>query len=984
MPSVVPSIISFKDRALAARSLAALYEAYVTSGSVFPVNRFAGVVEDLLADSPDPDLALVNLLRFVEASFSRAALFNDLVQYRPFLELLLTLFASSRYLADILVREPELFRWLTGGDLLDRPLDPAELREEFRRPREMFSHPDRMLDAVKRIHRRAILRIGAQDLLGRADVASVTAQLSDLADAVLDAVLDIASLQLRERLPASGVPAAPGQGFAVLALGKLGGRELNFSSDIDILLVYTEDGTVKDREGREVSSLEYYNRLAELLVQDLSEPTAEGHLYRVDTRLRPESGMSPLARSLQSYLLYYESRGELWERQMLIKARPAAGDLKLGREFVRQLQPFIYPRTFFHHPADAVARIKARIEAKIGDQKNIKLRAGGIRDIEFIVQVLQLVNGGKHPDLREGNTLQAIAALQARGFLSGDESTDLTRAYTMFRTLEHRLQIMANLQTHTVPDDPQTLSALARRLGFLHGPALGTALNRHLNGVRALFDQVMNVRSSTREGGIKAVIDGSLSEEEAAGVLAGFGLADLRGAARAIRALTGTSLSGQQDLDARTRASFREIAPEFFQEVAETPDPDLTLRDFSLLAASQTVPRQLFDALGHPGFRRLILEIASMSPRLVRGLARNPLLLDAVIANVQALAEGLPMDLPHTGNLLEFKNYQELRSGLRYILRFTPLTGLTGELASLADFVVTTVITRETRRARKLPLAVFALGKFGTRELNFDADLDLLFIAAPASAARQTSIEQAASSLMGQLSAVSEKGRLYQVDARLRPEGRNAPLVTDLPAYGEYLQRRASFWERQSLTRARFVCGDRAVGEEAGRLIQTFAFESPLPPGWVGQIETMRKKMETRHRTRGESPLDIKLGPGGMADIEFMVQMIQLKHGPARPPLRFGSTPALLAREDLPELTDVDRSLLLETYLWFRKTETLLRLTLEEKTSLLPEGPKLETLSRCAERMDGRSFRTRVETSMIRVRELFESFCRRLTGENNR
>ncbi|HEX9006851.1 MAG TPA: hypothetical protein VF889_06130, partial [Bacteroidota bacterium] len=226
MPSVVPTAIPFKDRALAARSLAALYEAYVTSGSVFPVDRFAGAAEDLLADSPDPDLALVNLLRFVEASFSRAALFNDLVQYRPFLELLLTLFASSRYLADILVREPELFRWLTGGDLLDRPLDPAELREEFRRPREMFTHPDRMLDAVKRIHRRAILRIGAQDLLGRADVASVTAQLSDLADAVLDAVLDIASLQLHERLPVSGFPAPPASsapgtpgGFAVLALG---------------------------------------------------------------------------------------------------------------------------------------------------------------------------------------------------------------------------------------------------------------------------------------------------------------------------------------------------------------------------------------------------------------------------------------------------------------------------------------------------------------------------------------------------------------------------------------------------------------------------------------------------------------------------------------------------------------------------------------------------------------------------------------------
>ncbi len=837
MPSAVPADIPFKDRAFAARSLAALHEAFITAGSVFPVDRFVRPVEDLLADSPDPDLALVNLLRFVEASFSRAALFNDLVQFRPFLELLVTLFGSSRYLADILVREPELFRWLTGSDALTSPVDPAGLREEFRRTREMFSRPGRMLDAVKRIHRRTILRIGAQDLMGRADLASVTAQLSDLADAVVDAALGIAALQLRERFPVPPTPSTE-TGLSVLALGKLGGRELNFSSDIDILLVYDQDGTVTDRHGKEVASLEYYNKLAELLVQDLTQSSEEGHLYRVDTRLRPESGMAPLARSLRSYLLYYEARGELWERQMLIKARPAAGDLQLGREFISQLQPFIYPRTFFQHPADAVARVKARIEAKIGDQKNIKLRAGGIRDIEFIVQVLQLLNGGKYPELREPNTLRAIDALNARGLLSDAESKTLTAAYTMFRMLEHRLQIMANLQTHTVPDDPQTLSALARRLGFPHGPALGASLAGRLKEVRSLFDQVMGARTGAGEGGIRAVIDGSLSEEEAAGVLAGFGLTDLRSAARAIRTLTGTGLSGQQDLDARTRAAFRTIAPEFFREIAATPDPDLTLRDFGLLTASQTVPRQLFDALSYPRFRRLVLEIASMSPRLVRGLARNPLLLDAVISDVQGLAEGLPLDLPRTQDLLEFKNHQELRSGLRYILRFASLTGLTAELTSLAEFVVTTTLTRETRRARKLPLAVFALGKFGTRELNFDADLDLLFIAAPAGDAQRTRLEQTASSLMGRLSEVSERGRLYQVDARLRPEGRNAPLVTDLPAYGEYLRRRASLWERQSLTRARFVCGDRQVGEEAARLIGSFVFESPSPP--VGSLRSRR------------------------------------------------------------------------------------------------------------------------------------------------
>ncbi len=268
------------------------------------------------------------------------------------------------------------------------------------------------------------------------------------------------------------------------------------------------------RMGASSSHHEYFNKLAERLVQNISQPSGEGYLYRVDTRLRPESGAGPLARSLRSFLVYYESRGELWERQMLIKARPVGGDAALGRQFIDLLQPFVYPRTFFHHPAESIARIKARIEAKVGDEENIKLMAGGIRDIEFIVQALQLLNGGKKKNLREPNTMRAIEALTADSLLSEQEGSALTDAYVFYRTLEHRLQTMLNTQTHTLPTDSASLTGVARRMGLPSVQAFQQPLRKHLGRVRQIFDQVLSLKGQTAPSGITAVIDGGITDEQ--------------------------------------------------------------------------------------------------------------------------------------------------------------------------------------------------------------------------------------------------------------------------------------------------------------------------------------------------------------------------------------------------------------------------------------------------------------------------------------
>jgi [glutamine synthetase] adenylyltransferase / [glutamine synthetase]-adenylyl-L-tyrosine phosphorylase len=967
----------FRDPAAGSRNLLTIHEEYIKSGAAWPLEEFSRALHAQFASSPDPDMALTNMLRFTEASFSKASLFNDLLHYPAYLELLTKLFGYSRYFADILVREPGLFRWLTTSSAMNEPLSKGRLEEEIGRLRRTFEKPERRLDAVKRLQRRELLRIGAQDIMKFASLAGVTLQLSDLADLAVDAALSVAMEQLSDKYPSP--PRTP---FAVIGLGKLGGSELNYSSDIDILFVYGEEGETQGADGRTTTHHEYFNKLAERLVQNLSQSSAEGYLYRVDTRLRPESGAGPLARSLRSFLVYYESRGELWERQMLIKARPVGGDAALGRQFIDLLQPFVYPRTFFHHPAESIARIKARIEAKVGDEANIKLMAGGIRDIEFIVQALQLLNGGKKKNLREPNTMRAIEALVSDGLLTDPEGSVLTDGYVFYRTLEHRLQTLLNIQTHTLPSDEADLTGIAKRMDQPTAVALQKAVRGHLTAVRKIFDLVLSLRNQTVPDGIAAVIDGGIGDDQRDEILRSFGLRDLRQAARHLKGLTGTSLAGSSEFDARARDALRSVAPSLFREIAKTPDPDMTLRNLVQLVTAEPFPQQVYNELREPQFRKFILDICAVSPRFARGLSRSPLLLETIASDIESLASGMMVTLPPATELAEFKAQQELRAGVRHVLGFSSFEQLTQELSSLADFIVGTVTARELRkgRVRASSFAVLALGKFGTKELSFDADIDLLFVADSAAVLKGDATEKAASGIMRRLSEVSELGRLYEVDARLRPEGRNSPLVVGLGAYGKYLKERASLWERQSLTRLRFICGHEGLGRKVIKAAEAFVYEAPLPVGWSQDTVAMRRKMETRTKTRGPELLDIKLGPGGMADVEFLVQMIQIRlRGDGRA-LRGKSVPEILRTENLPVLSEGARAQLLSTYLFYREVVKLMCITLEEPGSVLPTGPSLETLARCLIGSSGDDLRNRLTSSMKQTRTIFLDVASRLSG----
>ncbi len=978
--SVFPSDL-FLNSTPAARTLRTIHEAFLASGSQYPIDEFSHALINQLRLSPDPAMALTNLLRFTEASVSKASLFNDLLHYPVLFEVLVKVFGHSQYFADILVRDPELFRWLTASDSLVKPRTREAITAEVRRTEQMFQKLERKLDGLKRLYRRELLRIGVRDILGEADLETVTRELSHLADCLIDACCRIAGQQLSDKYPA-----APKTQYAVIGLGKLGGGELNYSSDIDILFVYEKEGKLKHSTRSGSTYHEYFNLFVEKMVQNLSQASAEGHLYRVDTRLRPESGAGPLARSVRSHLMYYESRGELWERQMLIKARPVAGDLGFGKKFLQQLEPFVFPRTFFHHPAESIARIKARIETAIGDEENIKLRAGGIRDIEFIVQVLQLLNGGKVKPIRETNTLRTLDLLKAEGLLEETEASTLHEAYIFFRTLEHRLQTMLNTQTHALPGDQHGEETLAKRMAMISAIELRTQIEAYSKAVRRIFDTTLSLDEKKEGVALSAIIDGNVGEKEVLNVLARYRFQDCRLAAKNLASLTqGSSLTGSRNLTARVRSAFGAFADDLFTEIGATASPDMTLHNLTLLAGSQKWPDLFFTQMGEKEFRKLILTICRVSPRFAKGLARHPLLLEVLSTDAQAFSGGKkPLPRPGISAVL-FKSEEEIRAGVRHLLGFSTFDELVTDLTQVADVIVSSTFTNicRTHSAKRVPLAVLAVGKYGTREINFDADLDLIFLADPRPPITLDKLENIAAAIVRDLSAVSEEGRLYDIDARLRPEGKSAPLVVARQAYRKYLDERASLWERQSLTRIRFICGDETLGKKVLDDIESFVYGGSLPTSWIPSTVTMRRKMESRSRTHQATYHDIKLGPGGMADIEFLAQVIQLQFGRDRTELRGMRTGDVLKFAESFCLSEGEASSLIEAYGLYREVEKLIRITLEGPGSLLPDGDKLDLLAGLLGIGSGESLRNQIDSTMVQTRRMFLEIAYRIAQQEN-
>jgi [glutamine synthetase] adenylyltransferase / [glutamine synthetase]-adenylyl-L-tyrosine phosphorylase len=905
--------------------------------------------------------------------------------------ILAALFSGSESATALLASKPEWLASLTV-DLLQHPRRAQGLSRELHDVLKASS-PRNVTEAAARIRRirefkqREMLRIAARDLARLGDTQTILRQVSGVADVCLSAIFDLCWAELVREVGAPHHQDAEGRWrptkFAVIGLGKLGGHELNYSSDVDVIFVYDDEGFVyppapnrnRNRNpDRGIPNHQFFRRLAERFVAEVSEPAEEGLLYRVDLRLRPEGDAGPWARSLESYENYYAQWGQTWERMMLIKARGVAGDAALAAEFLEMIQPFRYPRSLSESVLREIAAMKDRIEKEIvrtGEMdRNVKLGTGGIREIEFIVQTHQLLKAGRTPFLQGGSTLPVLEKLVQYGIVSAADAKALRTAYCFLRDVEHRLQMEHNLQTHTIPKESKGRERLARLMGLKIVAQFDATLKGHTRFVRGIYDRLL--KTDAPEVGAALPREFRGAEEKWKTILAEHGFRDPEKAVRLLDEFANGP--GYVHVSPRTAELAWELIPKLLvlcptaeRLAANSPsarvlsDPDRVLTRLDTFIAAYGTRAMLFEMWAHnPSLFELLLLLFDRSEFLAEIAIRTPDMVDELVLSGRLRrrksAEEILDDLRHgrrdEDQRLWLRRYHQaelMRIGLRDILGLADHEQNFLELTALADACLQYALQVALKKKKTPPMVIIGLGKLGGRELNYGSDLDIIFVARPGAKDLQK-LQRLAIDVMDLLSSPTELGVAFATDARLRPDGEKGLLVNTLDAYEEYYRRRAQLWEIQTLTRTRPIAGDLKLGERFQHLaaqLTNFARLTPAPnrnpnpnpaafrPDWKTQIARMRLRIEKERTPAGQDALAIKTGSGGLIDAEFIAQALCLEHGWQEP-----NTVRVLERaRDTKAIDPAQAASLIENYGKLRRVEAILRRWSYEGETVLPADP---------------------------------------------
>ncbi|GAA3065681.1 bifunctional [glutamine synthetase] adenylyltransferase/[glutamine synthetase]-adenylyl-L-tyrosine phosphorylase [Streptomyces glomeratus] len=886
-------------------------ERLLESAELAPV-RADPVLLEALGGTADPDLALRGLVRLLEAQptpAGRRELLDTLIAAKPLRDRLLGVLGASAALADHLARHPG--DWYALVTYEPQDLHPGV--EEFERQLADATDPV----SLRVAYRRCLLSIAARDVCGTTEVAETAAELADLATATLRAALALAG--------AAAPDDAANCRLAVIAMGKCGGHELNYVSDVDVIFVGETANGADERK-----ALQAATRLASHMMRICSETTVEGSIWPVDANLRPEGRNGPLVRTLSSHLAYYQRWAKTWEFQALLKARPVAGDRDLGEQYVTTLAPLVWGAAERENFVTDVQKMRRRVVANIpaGEvERELKLGPGGLRDVEFAVQLLQLVHGRSDTSLRSGTTLDALKALAAGGYVGRTDAVQLDEAYRFLRSMEHRIQLFRLRRTHLVPEGEADLRRLGRSLGLRTGPVeeLLREWKRHTGVVRRLHEKLF-YRPLLDAVAQLAPGEARLSAEAARERLVALGYADPATALRHLEALA----SGVT----RKAAIQRTLLPVLLGWFADSADPDAGLLNF----------RKVSDALGKtPWYLRLLRDEGAAAENLARVLSAGRLAPDLLMRAPEAVAllgdgEGGGLE-PRGRAQLEQEILAAVRRaesaeqavtvarGVRrrelfrtaaadivgsYGSEDAPARPDQGELIDLVGGAVsdlTAATLAGTLRAvvragwgDTLPtrFAVIGMGRFGGHELGYGSDADVLFVHEPREGVDEREAGQAANKV------VAEMRRLLQlpstdppllIDAGLRPEGKSGPLVRTLASYEAYYRRWSLVWESHALLRAEPVAGDEDLGRRFIELIDPLRYPAQgLGGEAVREIRRLKARMESERLPRGaDKTLHTKLGRGGLSDVEWTVQLLQLRHGWAEPGLRTTRTRAALA-----------------------------------------------------------------------------------------
>ncbi len=929
-----------------------------------------GLEENLawgLSESADPGTVLVGLERFLESVEASGLSRDEELKFLGFdsryVRMVCRVFDQSFFLTDILCRNPQYARWLayeaTLGDAVPREAMLADLSKWVESCQSIAEYGE----AMRRWRQREILRIAVRDIFVHSPVASLTQDISNLADTALEMAYRVGHAALEKRY---GRPVSEHENtqsdvtFVIIGMGKLGGSELNFSSDVDPIFVYSDEGETTGGTSGRLSTLDFFQKLGEYIIQLVSEVTAEGHIFRVDMRLRPYGRVSPLAVSMGRAIEYYGGYAQPWERQAMIKARPVAGDMALGERFIEQTRPFVFPRYFDDETLDAIRQIKLQMEAQIAERNetelDVKLGRGGIRDIEFTVQMLQMLNGGRMPDLRNPNTLEAIQVLGLRGHLTPFEATALASNYAFMRKVEHRLQIEGGQQRHVLPNAPEKLEHFARRLGYVSAESFMTDYRDRTEETRGILQRFLSTEGSGRQWTYD-LLSPHASGEIGKAHLVQYGFNDPDRARHELIQLSAGP--EQQPYAFHVRQQFAEIVPTLLEALGETVDPDATLIRFGRMLTSLGAPGAIYETLRHNlSFCRYLVTLVSNSEYLSEILIRDPGLFDVFgsgdALDTEPTREELEQELAILSRAADaaaapyrLRDSETLRVGMRELFREITVLEVGRELTLVAEVCLHYALEKaradvEQRYGKANgAFAILGLGKFGGREMGYGSDLDLVFVyeaeaTTESGMAPSEYFAAVAAKVIQRLKESTRYGFLYDIDARLRPDGKKGTLAVSDRRLFEYYEQEAQTWELLALVKVRAVAGDGPFAADIERRVQELAFSLTLSTEHLAQIEDMQQRI-----AQGRSSLDLKKSTGGLVEVEFVVRLLQTRYVSAYPELKRSDVMGaldLLAK--IGALSSWDLAVLKDAYLLFRRVENRIRMMNGRATSRLPEEPE--------------------------------------------
>jgi len=892
---------------------------------------------------------------------------------------LIRVWTGSDFVARICSREPALLTELWRSGDLETGYAAEDWQQRLAERLAEIADEETLIAVLRQFRRREMVRIAWRDLAGLAPLSETLIDLSTLADVAIDEALKKLYTWQTQRF---GVPRADdgqAQHLVVFGMGKLGGRELNYSSDIDLIFTFPQKGQTDSRRGLDNEA--FFRRLGQRLIHVLSIHTPEGFVFRVDMRLRPFGEVGPLAMSFDVFEDYYQHQGRDWERYAMIKARAVAGDRAAGEQLLARLRPFVYRRYLDYNAIQALRDMKSLIAREVerkGLQSNIKLGPGGIREIEFIAQLFQLIYGGREPALRERSLLRVLSFLAESGRLPVRAVIGLKDAYAFLRRTENRLQAWADQQTYQLPEDATAQARLAFSMDFADWEAFAATLHKHRNAVSAQFERVFAGPDDTDPAtDWTALWAGTMDTDNAVRLLADRGFAEPERAWQALQTLR-QSLA-YRSLSRRGRERMDRLLPLALQEIVAAAQPARTLeRIADLLTAIARRSVYLALLVENPQALAQLVRLCAASVWIAQYLARYPLLLDELLdpatlykpLDRARLASDLEQELARApaddteqrlDNLRHFKHANVLRVAAADVSGTLPLMIVSDHLTEIAEVLLRKVLelawADQTVRygkpccvidgeRRAAQFAIIAYGKLGGIELNYGSDLDLVFLYdgdgteqhtdGPRQIDNATFFARLTRRIIYWLTTPTSAGKLYEVDIRLRPSGRAGLLVSSMDAFAKYQHHQAWTWEHQALARARVVAGSATLAERFAALRREVLSRTRDPAVLREEVRAMRERMREQLGSTEPGCFQLKQDPGGIADIEFMVQYNVLANARRYPELLTytDNIRQLDGLEQAGVLSTEDATLLRDAYRGLRRRSHLL--TLQDQSSLVP------------------------------------------------